>query len=341
MYLRNTVFPLVLMSGIAIGSAFAAPPSYSVLKKLPLAGDGGWDYMTVDSGTHRLFISRGTRVQVMDVETGRLVGEISGTTGVHGIAIDHKLGRGYTSNGRENTVTVFDLKSLKEITKVKVSGGNPDAIIYDSASNRVFTFNGQTSDATAIDVATNTVAGTIKLHGKPEFPQANGKGTIYVNIEDKSEIQQIDTKALTVTKSWSIAPAEGPSGLAIDIKHNQIFSVTDGLMAVSDTKAGKLAQTAKIGDGPDAAAYDSTYGVALSSNGGDGSVSVVARKADGKFETIQTVPTQKGARTMALDEKTHKIYLISAEFGAPAAGSRRPSMKPGSAVIIVVGPTTK
>ena len=338
MSLRNTVFPLVLASGIAIGSALAATPTYSVLNKFPLAGDGGWDYMTVDSGTHRLFISRGTRVQVMDIETGKLVGEISGTAGVHGIALDHKLGRGYTSNGRENTVTVFDLKTLKEITKVKVPGGNPDAIIFDSASGRVFTFNGQTSDATAIDVATNTVAGTIKLHGKPEFPQANGKGTIFVNIEDKSEIQQIDTKTLTVIKSWSIAPAEGPSGLAIDVKHNQIFSVTDGLMAISDTKAGKLAQTAKIGDGPDAAAYDRTYGVAVSSNGGDGTLSVVARQANGTFETVQTVTTQKGARTMALDEKTHKIYLISAEFSAASAGSRRPTMKPNTAVIIVVGP---
>ena len=329
---------VTIVGALVLGTSAASTPQYAVLKRIPLAGDGGWDYMTVDSATHRLFISRGTHVQVMDTVTGKLVGDIPGTTGVHGIALDHKLGRGYTSNGRENSVTVFDLRSLKEITKVPINGRNPDAILFDPASNRVFTFDGQSSDATAIDVATNKVDGTIKLHGKPEFPQTDGKGTIFVNIEDKSEIQQIDSRHLTVVRSWPIAPAEGPSGMAIDVKHHRIFSVCDGLMAISDTVAGKLAQTAKIGDGPDAAAFDSTLDVALSSNGGDGTLSIVARKGDGTFETVQTVPTQKGARTMALDSKTHKIYLISAEFGAPAPGTRWPSVKPGTSVIIVVGP---
>lgn len=329
---------MVLYGGVAVCSAFAGAPKYALLKKFPLAGDGGWDYMAVDSSTHRLFISRGTHVQVMDTVTGKLVGDIPNTTGVHGIAFDKKLGRGYTSNGRENTVTVFDMKSLKEITKIKVNGGNPDAIIFDSASNRVFTFNGQSSDSTAIDVATNKVVGTIKLHGKPEFPQADGNGTIFVNIEDKSEIQQINTKSLTVTKSWPIAPAEGPSGMSIDVKHHRIFSVCDGLMAISDTSAGKLAQTAKIGDGPDAAGFDPSFDVALSSNGQDGTLSVVARKPNGSYDTVQTLATQRGARTMAVDPKTHMIYLITAEFDAPAAGSRRGRMKPNSAVILVVGP---
>ena len=338
MSVKQAVLPFILISSIAVGSALASTPNYAVLKKFSLAGEGGWDYMAIDSATHRLFISRSTRVQVMDIDNGKLIGEIPGTVGVHGIALDHRLGRGYTSNGRENTVTVFDLKSLKEISKIKVPGNNPDGILFDSASNRVFTFNGKSHDATAIDVSTNKVVGTIPLPGKPEFPQSDGKGSVFVNIEDKSEINQIDTKALKVTKSWSIAPAEGPSGLAIDVAHHQLFSVTDGLMAISDTTAGKLFQTTKIGNGPDAAAYDASFGVAFSSNGDDGTLSVVVRKPNGAFETVQTLATQKGARTMALDSKTHKIYLISAELAPPEAGSRRPTAKPNSTMILVVGP---
>ena len=334
---RFSALPLIIVSGVLVTCALAAAPKYSVLKKLPIGGEGGWDYLTVDSGSHRLFISRGTHVQVMDTNSGKLVGDIADTSGVHGIALNHKLGRGYTSNGRDNSITVFDLKSLKPISKIKIEGQNPDAIMFDSVTNRIFTFNGRSNDATAIDATTNKVVGTIKLHGKPEFPQTNGKGTIYVNIEDKSEVQQINAKTLSVEKSWSIAPAEGPSGMAIDLKHHQIFSVTDGKMAISDIVSGKLIQTATIGDGPDAAAYDPSLNLALSSNGGDGTMSVVARKADGKFETIQTLPTHKGARTMVLDEKSHRVYLISAEFEAPVAGSRRPAMKPNSAFILVVG----
>ncbi len=338
MNLKNLGLTLLLVGSITVYGAHASTPTYAVLKKIPLKGEGGWDYLTIDSASHRLFISRGTHVQVMDTVSGSIVGDIQNTIGVHGIALNHKIGRGYTSNGRENTVTVFNLKTLKEITKIKIDGQNPDAILFDSASDRIFTFNGRSSDATAIDTKTNKVVGTIKLHGKPEFPQADGKGTIFVNIEDTSEIQQINSQSLTVSKSWKIAPAEGPSGMAMDHKHHLIFSVCDGLMAISDTKAGKLMQTAKIGDGPDAAEFDASYDLAMSSNGGSGTLSVVARKANGQYETVQTLNTQKGARTMTLDTKTHKIYLISAEFGAPAPGSRYPSVKPNSAFILVVGP---
>ncbi|MDR3688487.1 MAG: YncE family protein [Fimbriimonas sp.] len=338
MQAKSRFLALIAVTGMVAASALADVPHYKVLKRFPLAGDGGWDYMTVDSPSHRLFISRGTHVQVMDVTNGKLVGDIANTPGVHGIAIDRALRRGYTSNGRENTVTVFDLMSLKEVARIKVTGENPDAILFDSATNRVFTFNGRTGNATAIDVKTNSVVGTIKLNGKPEFPQADGMGTVFVNIEDTSEVQQIDAKALKVVKTWKIAPAEGPSGMSIDLKHHRTFSTCDGLLAISDTKAGKLAQTAKIGDGPDAAGFDPAFDVAFSSNGGDGTLSVVARKSNGAYETVQNLPTQKSARTMALDAKSHRIYLIGAEFQAPAPGSRRGQMKPNSAVIIVVGP---
>ena len=335
---RSHLFPWMLTSAFALSVAMGSTPNYAVLKKIPLGGDGGWDYLTADSASHRLYLSRGTHVQVLDTQSEKLVGDIANTPGVHGIALNKKMGLGYTSNGRENSITVFDLKTLKETSRIKIEGRNPDAILFDSATNRVFTFNGQSQDVTAIDAATNKVVGTIKVNGKPEFPQADGKGTIFVNIEDTSEVQQIDSKNLKVTKTWKIAPAEGPSGMAIDVKGHRIFSVCDGAMAISDTQAGKLLQTVKIGDGPDAAAFDSTYGVALSSNGGDGTLSVVAKGNDGSYQTVQTVTTQKGARTMALDPKSHLIYLIAAEFGQAAPGARRAPMKPNSAFLIVVGP---
>ena len=338
MRLRCQILSSLMIGIVIVPAAWSSTPTYAVLRKIAIGGEGGWDYLTADSDAHRLYISRGTHVQVLDTKTEKLIGDIPNTPGVHGIALNKKLGLGYTSNGRENSVTVFDLSSLKEVARVKVDGRNPDAILFDKATNRIFTFNGQSKDVTAIDAATNTVVGTIKVNGKPEFPQADGKGTIFVNIEDTSEVQQIDAKKLTVTRTWKIAPAEGPSGMAIDTKGHRIFSVCDGAMAISDTASGKLVQTAKIGDGPDAAAFDSTYGVALSSNGGDGTLSVVAKSKDGSYQTVQTVTTQKGARTMAIDPKSHLIYLIDAEFGQAAPGARRAPMKPNSAFLIVVGP---
>lgn len=329
---------LSLAAAVCLSSAqTASTPEYAVLQKFPIEGDGGWDYLTVDSGSHRLFISRGTHVQVMDTETGKLVGDIAGTNGVHGIAIATKAGKGFTSNGRDNTVTVFDLKTYKEIAKVKVGTG-PDAIIYDRGSNRVFTFNGRSSDATAIDASTIAVVGTVALDGRPEFPAPDGKGNIFVNIEDKSEVQQIDSKNLTAVKKWSLAPGDGPSGMVIDPKNHRTFSVCgNGMMVISDTEAGKVLTTQKIGDGCDAAGFDSGMNVAFSSNG-DGTLTIVKCAAGGVFSVLQNVATQKSARTMALDRKTHKVYLIAADFSAPAAGERRGKMTPGSTVILVVGP---
>ena len=275
-------------------------------------------------------------MQVMDTQTGKLVGDIPNTSGVHGAALVPSLGKGYTSNGRDNSVTVFDYKTLKTLKTVKVGNG-PDAIFYDSASKRVFTFNARSTDATAIDTKKDTVVGTVKVAGKPEFPQVDGKGKLYVNIEDKSTIQEIDTKALKVTAEWSIKPGEEASGLAIDTKNHVLFSTAgNNIMAVSDYKSKKVVGSPKIGNGPDAADFDPAFGLAFASNGQDGTISVVSKTAKG-YETVETVKTMTSARTMILDPKTHLIYLIAAEM-KPAAGGGRGSMVPGSAVILVVGP---
>ena len=329
--------PILVIASLSIylASVVGENPKYSVIAKYKIGGEGGWDYLSVDHDSHRLFISRSTHVMVMDTETGVLVGDIPNTPGVHGIALANKLNKGFTSNGRDNSVTVFDLKSLKELARVKV-GTNPDAIVYEPQSNRVFTMNGRSSDATVIDAKTDVVIGTIKLDGKPEFVVSDGKGFMYVNIEDKNEIQQFDINKLVVTKSWSIAPGDGPSGLAIDSKRHKLFSVCgNNMMVVSDYVAGKVIATPKIGSGPDAACYDPKMNLAFSSNGGDGTVTIV----DGDNKPVTDISSQQSARTMILDPVTHKLFLIAAEYSAPVAGSRRGTVVPGSASIIVIGPS--
>lgn len=317
----------------AIAALALLGPKFMVLKSIPLGGDGGWDYLTLDAPSHRLFVTRSSHVMVLDVISGKVIGDISNTPGVHGVALIPGRNKGYTSNGRDNTVTVFDLKTLKETKRISV-GQRPDAIIYDSASDRVFTFNAGTVDSTAIDAKTDAVVGSVKLSGKPEFPQVDGKGKLWVNIEDKNEIQAIDTKALKVVKSWSVAPGDEPSGLAYDAGTGSLFSVCgNGFMAISDVKKGKVVASPKIGKGPDAAAFDPVTKLAFSSNGEDGTLTVVGPD----HRVVSTVSTKVGARTMALDPKTHLIYLITAEFLPGKPGERRPKMKPGTAVILVVG----
>ncbi|MEI7986772.1 MAG: YncE family protein [Armatimonadota bacterium] len=319
-------------------TVLATIPNYAVLKKLPIGGDGGWDCLTMDSPNHRLFISRGTHVMVLDVNSGELVGDIPNTNGVHGIALVPKENKGYTSNGRDNTVTVFDLKTLKELKRFPV-GKNPDVIFLDGPSNRVFCFNGSSNDATAIDPKSDTVVGTVKLDGKPEFPQSDGSGTIFVNIEDKSKIQKFDSKSLKVTGEWPVAPGEEPTGLGIDLRNHLLFSACgNNILAISDYKQGKVVGSAKIGSGPDGAGFDQQFGLAFTSNGQDGTMTVIGKGKNG-FEAFQTVPTQASARTMAIDPKTHLIYMIAAEYKAPTGTNRRGQMVPGSATILVIGPT--
>jgi DNA-binding beta-propeller fold protein YncE len=319
----------------------AAPAGYRLLTKIEIGGEGGWDYLTVDSAARRLYVSHATRVVVVDLDKDTVVGEIPNTNGVHGIAIVPELGRGFTSNGRDATATIFDLKTLKVLGQAK-TGKNPDAIIYDPASRLVFTFNGASADATAIDAASGAVKGTIALGGKPEFAVADGKGMVFVNIEDKSEVVAIDSKNLTVKAHWPLAPGEEPSGMAMDHKLRRLFIVcANKQMIVMDANSGHVVKSLPIGDGVDAAAFDPETKLAFSSNG-EGTLTVVREESADKYSVIETAKTQRGARTMALDPKTHKIYLSTAQFGPPPAPTPerprpRPSVVPGSFVILVFG----
>jgi hypothetical protein len=326
----------------AVAAWAAVGAGYHVVTTYKIGGDGGWDYLTVDAEARRLYISRGTHVMVIDADSGKSVGDIPDTAGVHGIALAPELGRGFTSNGREGTVSIFDIKTLVPSNKVKVGEG-PDAILYDPATKRVFTFNGKSQDSTAIDGATGKVLGTIKLDGKPEFAASDAKGEIFVNIEDKSELVAIDPNKLEVKATWPLAPCTSPSGLSIDRKNRRLFVGCDNkMMAVVDADSGKVLATPAIGDGVDATTFDSETGLAFASCGADGVLTVVKEESPAKFSVAGNVPTQKGARTLALDEKTHNVFVVTAQFGPrPAATADnphpRPAIVPDSFVALVVG----
>ena len=320
--------------------ASGAVPGYHVIKKIQLGGEGGWDYLTVDTAASRLYVSRSTHVVVVDIEKDQLIGDIPETPGVHGIALVPELNRGFISCGKADMAVIFDMKTLKVLGQAK-TGIKPDAILYDPASKKVFAFNGKSNDATVIDAATAVVVSSIALGGKPEFAVADGKGKIYVNIEDTSEVVEIDSSKLLVTKRFSLKPGEGPSGMGLDAENHRVFSgCNNKLMTVLDTDAGKVVATLPIGAGVDGCGFDPGTALAFSSNG-EGTLTVV-KGSSGTFEVAETVPTQKGARTMAIDPKTHNIYLPTAEFGpAPAATAEnpkpRPAIIPGTFVILVVG----
>jgi DNA-binding beta-propeller fold protein YncE len=326
----------------SLGSKAPGPSGYHLLKKIPLGGEGFWDYITFDPATRRLYISRGARVVVLEVDSGKTVGEIPNTDGVHGIALAPEFNRGFTSNGRAGTVTIFDLKTLNVIGSAQ-AGTNPDAIIYDPSSKRVFAMNGRSKNATAIDAATGNVVGTIPVDGKPEFAVADGVGHVYVNIEDKSEEQVIDSQNLKVTATWPLKPCQEPSGLAMDITHRRLFAGCDNkMMAVIDADSGKLVATPEIGEGVDANAFDAELGYAYASNGESGTLTVVHEESPDKYSVVENVPTQAHARTMALDPKTHQVFLVTADFGpAPAAtpdnAHPRPAMVKDSFVVLIFG----
>ncbi len=321
---------------LVAASAPTGASGYRVIKIVPISGEGGWDYVYVDSDARRVYVSHATQVVVLDADSYEVVGSIPDTQGVHGIAIAPELGRGFTSNGRSNDVTIFDLKTLKTIGTVKTDA-NPDAIVYDSVSKRVFTFNGRGKNTTAINAADGTVAGTLALGGKPEFAVADGKGSIYVNIEDTSELIHIDSQKITETHRWPLAPCKSPSGLAMDRKNRRLFAVCDEkVMAVVNADTGKVVATPTIGEGVDASAFESATQLAFASNG-EGTLTVVHEDSPDKFTVVENVPTKKSARTMALDLKTHNIFLPAADFDPPAPGERRGKMKPGSFVLLVLG----
>ncbi len=336
---------LLALSTLSTGP-LADEPAAPKVHKIAVGGDGGWDYLTVDPEAHRLYVSRGNRVVVIDTEAEKVVGELPETPGIHGIAVAPELGKGFTSNGSDSSVTVFDLKTLKPTGKIKASG-TPDAILYDPASGRVFTFNHRSDDTTAIDASAGTVAGTLALGGEPEGAVADGKGHVFVNIRSKSEVVEFDGKTLKVLNRWPLAPAgTRPTGLALDREHRRLFSTCGNQkMVVMDADKGTVLGAVDIGRGADGCTFDPSKGLAYSSNGGDGTVTAVGEGEPGTFKVVATIPTQATARTMALDPKTHRLYLSAATpLPAPAEpagaqpkakGGRRGNV-PGSFVIVVV-----
>lgn len=309
----------------------------------PVGGDGGWDYLTVDTAARRIYVSRSTHVMVVDADSGKVIGDIPGTEGVHGIALAPELKKGFTSNGRPNTVTVFDPGSLAVTATVKVTGENPDAILYEPVSKRVFTFNGRGKNATAIDAATLAVAGTLPLGGKPEFAVSDAAGIVYVNIEDTAEVVAFEAATLAVKGRWKITACEDPTGLALDPKSRRLFAgCRNRVLAVLSAKDGTMFGTVPIGEGCDAVAFDAGVDLVFASNG-DGTLNVVKETSPGTYALVETVATKKGARTMALDPKTHRIFLSAAQYGpvpTPSADAPhpRPSMLPGTFELLVVSP---
>ena len=319
---------------------------YTIVNKIKLPGNGGWDYLTVDEDGGRLFISHSTVVLVVDLKTGQVAGTINETPGVHGIAIAPELNKAFISVGRNASVKVINFRTLALMADVKITGQNPDAIMYDQFSRRVLTFNGGSANATILDAATNEVVATVALEGKPEFPVSDGKGKIYVNIEDKSLISVIDLKTMKVEKSWSIAPGEEPTGLALDNETHRLFSVcSNKLMIVVDALDGHIVTTLPIGEGCDGVKFDPGMKRAYSSNG-EGTMTVVQELSKDSFKVLENVTTMPGARTLAIDIKTHHIYLPSAEYNAATAATAenprpRRTMKPDSFLVMDIASVKK
>lgn len=337
--------PLLCLGSLALAQA-AQAPHYRIVKQVPLPGDEGWDYLTFEQGGHRLFIAHGSRVLVVDTDKLTLAGEVDDAPGSHGIALAPDLGRGYVSAGRANAIVVFDLKTLARLKEIRTTGEGPDAIVYDPATHRVFSFNGHGRNVTAVDTATDTVVGTIPLDGKPEFAATDGRGRLYVNLEDKSSLAVIDPRKLAVTAVFPISGCEEPSGLALDAARERLFpGCHNQVMAVVDGRSGHVLGTAPIGPGIDAAAYDPGTGLAFAScGGGGGSLSVIRPSRAGIAQVEESVPTQRGARTMALDEHTHRIFTVTANFGPPPPPTAerphpRPSIVPGTFRVLVIEPT--
>jgi YVTN family beta-propeller protein len=332
----------ILFAGVNLYGQNAGS-GYSIVSKIHLPGNGGWDYLSVDEAGGRLFLSHGTIVQVVDLKTGQLSGTVNETPGVHGIALAEDLNKAFISVGRSALIKVINLKTLEQIADVKISGQNPDAIMYDQFSKKVFAFNGGSSNATVLDATTNEVVATIPLEGKPEFPVSDGKGKIFVNIEDKSLISVIDVKTMKVEKSWPIAPGEEASGLALDNETHRLFAVcSNKLMVIVDAIDGHIVTTLPIGNGCDGVKFDPGLKRAYSSNG-EGTMTVVQEINKDSFKVLENFPTMAGARTLAVDTKSHHIYMPCAEYNpAPEATTENPrprrTVKPDSFLVLDIAP---
>jgi DNA-binding beta-propeller fold protein YncE len=327
--IQNCAVALTLAGGMVVTEhAFAAPQSggsgYKLANKVTIGGDGGWDYLEVDPAAHHLFVSRGSHVMVLD-ETAKVIGDIPGTQGVHGIALAPEFNKGFTSNGQGGDVTIFDMKTFKTLGTAATDKG-PDAIVYDPGSKRVFTMNGAGQSATAIDAATGNVAGTVPLGGRPEFAAADGKGHVFANLEDKSEVVEIDSSALTVLNTWPLAPCDSPSGLAIDAAHERlVVGCHNKMMAFMDATNGNVIGNVPIPSGVDANRFDPGTGFAFASTGsGDGAITIAHEDSPDKFTLVDTITTMSGARTMAIDYGDHTVYTVSAQMQAPPPAPATP-----------------
>jgi YVTN family beta-propeller protein len=343
MFTRRTKIAGGVAAATLLLTVSGAASTLQVTQRWNVGGAGGWDYLTLDSSGSRLFISRATRVDVIDTHTGKITGSIPNTNGVHGIALDEPGKRGYTSNGKADSVTVFDLDSLKTLKEGPVSGHNPDAILYEPVGKHVFTFNGRSKDVSVLDAADLKVIATLPVPDKPEFAADDGAGQIYVNIESEpGQMVVIDTHKLTVKATWPLPGCNSPSGLALDKGHHRLFSVCDDkVMVVTDAVSGKQIAKVKIGDGPDAVAYDAKRAQVFSSNG-EGTLSVVHQDSADKYSVLETVTTKRGARTLALDPSSGKVYLVTSDFGpapapTPETPHPRPVPVPDTFTVLVVG----
>jgi DNA-binding beta-propeller fold protein YncE len=301
----------IVLSTILVVSASGA--DYQVIKKIPIPGNGGWDYLAVDDAARHLYVSHGTKVEILNLDSGELLGSIP-TAGVHGIAVVPEIGRGFISDGKASTVLVFDLKTMKILQEI-ASPKDPDAIIYDPASSRVFAFNGESHSATAIDAATGKIAGTVDLGGGPEYAVADGKGYVFDNLEDESQVVEIDSRKLTVEQRWSTAPCAKPSSMAMDREHRRLFlGCRSKVMAVMNADTGKVIATLPIGDHVDASVFDPTSRLIFNSNG-EGTITVIHQDTPDEYTVVENVKTLPKAKTMALDPKTHQVFLSTAESG--------------------------
>jgi len=326
---------MILMTCFSSLNAQAQKSAYKLAKTIQLTNDGGWDYLSVDEVSQKLFVSHSSQVNVVDLKTGEQIAVIPSTEGVHGIAIANDLNKAFISYGKDSSVTVVDLSTFKLVAKVTGTGKNPDAILYDQFSKKVFTFNGRSSNSTVIDAVTFKIIATIPLSGKPEFSQTDGKGKVYVNIEDKSTIAIINSVTMKVEKEWSIAPGEEPSGLALDNENHRLFSVCGNkMMTISDAIAGKVITTVPIGDGCDGVAFDPVTKRIFASNG-EGKMTVVQQVSANEYKVLENFPTLQGARTITVNKTTHHIYLPTAEL-LPGEGRRQ--SKPNTFKVLEIEP---
>lgn len=332
------IFP-ILLTGFCILNCTGQ--NYKVSKKINIPGNEGWDYLAVDNVNQNLFVSHGSVVNIVDLKLNKTIATINDTKGVHGIAVSNDLNKAFITDGKDNAITVIDLRTFELIDKIAISGQKPDAILYDAFSKKVFAYNAKSNDATVLDGVTNKIIKNIALGGKPEFSVTNSKGLVYVNIEDTNEIKTIDTKTLEVTATWSITPGEEPSGLAIDLETNRLFSVCgNNMMVVVDASNGKVLKTLPIGEGCDGVAFDSKKKLAFTSNG-EGTITVIKEENPNTFTVIETVKTQKGARTITLNKTTGQLYLTTAKFEAKPEPTvenpkPRPGLVPNSFTVLIV-----